>query len=216
VTVYSYAQLEQLWINAGGDRSLAPLAAAIAEAESGGRSDAVNATDNNGTQTSWGLWQISDGTHNQPVPGILSPAVNAREAVAKYHGAGNTFNPWGTYASGAYRAFLSGSTTPDPNVPAAAPGSGGGGGGASAATTAAAGTCLVSLPVTGCLLSKSQARALIGGSLMVAGGILALAGLAILVAAGLAGTGAGRAVTQAAGTVAPAGRVVKLARRAVP
>jgi hypothetical protein len=33
MTVYSYAQLEQLWINAGGPKAQAPMAAAIAEAE---------------------------------------------------------------------------------------------------------------------------------------------------------------------------------------
>ena len=118
-TVYTYAQLQGLWINAGGSKALAPLAAAIAMAESGGCSAAVNPTDNGGTQTSWGLWQISNGTHGQPVPGILAPATNAQQAVAKYTDAGG-FSPWGTYDSGAYKAYYSGSTTPDTNVPAAA------------------------------------------------------------------------------------------------
>src|SRR5580698_840440 len=67
-TQYTYAQLEGLWVNAGGQASMAPLMAAIAEAESGGCSSALNATDNGGTQSSYGLWQISTGTHAAPSP----------------------------------------------------------------------------------------------------------------------------------------------------
>ena len=101
---YTFAQLEGLWIQAGGSRAVAPIMAAIALAESSGRPDAINPTDNNGRQTSWGLWQISNGTHNMPVANILDPLVNAKQAVAKYNASG--FAPWGTYASGAYRQFL--------------------------------------------------------------------------------------------------------------
>lgn len=118
---YSYAQLEQLWINAGGPKDVAYIAAAIALAESGGDPSSNNYTDNNGTQTSWGLWQISDGTHNEPVPNIDDPTVNAQQAVAKYTARGN-FSDWGTYDSGAYKQFLNGQVPPSG-------GSGGSGGG---------------------------------------------------------------------------------------
>jgi len=107
---YSYGQLETLWINAGGSKPLAPLMAAIALAESGGNAAATNPNDNNGTQTSWGLWQISDGTHGQPAANILDPAVNAKQAVAKYQSQG--LGAWGTYSSGAYRKFYKGSAPP--------------------------------------------------------------------------------------------------------
>lgn len=112
---YSFAQLEQLWINAGGPRSIAPVMAAIALAESSGNPNATNKTDNGGKQTSWGLWQISDGTHNMPVANILDPNVNAQQAVKKYHSQGLT--AWGTYASGAYRQYMKSGVTPDPNLP---------------------------------------------------------------------------------------------------
>jgi len=192
VTTYTYAQLEQLWINNGGARSLAPVAAAIAEAESGGNPAANNYTDNNGTQTSWGLWQISDGTHNMPVANINDPNVNAREAVAKYEAAGG-WSPWGTYDSGAYKAFLSGSTTPDPNVPAG----GSGPSGASGDTQQPPGDgkpCLIGpFPHTSfCVLQKSQARALIGGSLVAAGSGVMVVGVILLMAIAI-GRGAGRA-----------------------
>jgi hypothetical protein len=174
MTTYTYAQLEQLWLNNGGAKALAPVAAAIAEAESGGNAAATNPTDNNGTQTSWGLWQISNGTHAQPVPNILDPNVNASQAVAKYNGAGG-WSPWGTYDSGAYKQYLNGSTTPDPNVPA-------GGSGGATLDSASGSVCLIGpLPHTSfCLLNKGQGRAAIGGACMVAGGLIVVVGLALV------------------------------------
>lgn len=114
---YTFAQLEGLWINNGGSASLAPLMAAIALAESSGNPNAENKTDNGGRQTSWGLWQLSDGTHNQPVPNILDPNVNAAQAVKKYKSQGLT--AWGTYTSGAYRHYMQSGVSPDTtSVPA--------------------------------------------------------------------------------------------------
>jgi len=187
VTTYSYSQLEGLWINAGGPRAVAPVMAAIAEAESGGNSDAYNGHDTNGqggTQVSAGLWQISNGTMT-PVPNWSDPGANARDAVAKYKAGG--FSPWGTYTSGAYRAYLQNSTTPDTNVPGSPTAQ------ASAAAAASSADCLISNPVGGgvlgfltgapaCLFSKSNARAFIGAGLLLAGGVITLAGLAVLAA----------------------------------
>jgi uncharacterized membrane protein len=107
---YTYGQLEELWIQAGGSKALAPLMAAIALAESAGNPAANNYDDNGGTQTSWGLWQISDGTHNQPVQNIDTPLINARAAVAKYNAQG--LGAWGTYTSGAYQQFYKGDVAP--------------------------------------------------------------------------------------------------------
>jgi hypothetical protein len=214
MTVYSYAQLEQLWLNAGGAKAQAPMAAAIALAESGGNSAAMNYTDNNGTQTSVGLWQVSSGTHQYP-SSWTTPAGNASEAVAKYQAAGG-WSPWGTYSSGAYKRYLNGATTPDPNVPA-----GSGGGGAQPATLTAADTslasdCLIgipnpahSIPVIGglfstnltCLFTKPEARALAGGVIMLASGVVALTGVLILAAYGLKRSGALDKVAKVAGVV---------------
>lgn len=104
---YTYGQLETLWTQAGGPKAVAPLMAAIALAESGGNPGALNLTDNGGTQTSVGLWQVSSGTHSYP-SGWATPAGNAAEAVAKYKSQG--LGAWGTYTSGAYRQFYKGST----------------------------------------------------------------------------------------------------------
>lgn len=104
---YTFGQLRNYWLLAGGPGGLtADIAAAIALAESRGVPTATNPTDNNGTQTSWGLWQISLGNHSEPSPNWANPLANARLAVAKYQGAGNTFSPWGTYVTGAYLKFL--------------------------------------------------------------------------------------------------------------
>lgn len=199
-TAYTYAQLEQLWINAGGPRSVAPVAAAIALAESGGNPAATNPADNGGTQTSWGLWQISNGTHAQPVPGILSPNVNAAAAVAKYQAAGG-WSPWGTYDSGAYAAYLSPGTTPDPNVPATL----------DAAVTAAGGPgkcdCLTStFPHTSwCPMTKCEARALIGGALLIGGGLVMVVGLALVAVFALNRSGVARQIV----SMTPAGKAVR-------
>lgn len=127
---YSYGQLESLWVQAGGSRALAPLMAAIAMAESGGNPGNNNYNDNGGTQTSWGLWQVSNGTHSWPgQQDPNNPAANARYAVQIYQAQG--LKAWGTYDSGAYRQFYQGGTPPS-SLP-----QGGGGGGTQQATEAA-------------------------------------------------------------------------------
>jgi hypothetical protein len=111
MAVYSYGQLEQLWIDAGGPKALAPLMAAIALAESGGNPANNNYNDPKGdgtTQTSWGLWQISNGTHSAPVANINDPLVNAKQAVAKYNSQG--LSAWTTYTGGAYKQYYQGKT----------------------------------------------------------------------------------------------------------
>lgn len=135
----SFKQLENVWTQAGGPKKLAKLMAAVALAESGGWAGATNPTDNGGTQTSWGLWQISNGTHSSPAGGgdVYDPLTNARLAVGKYHSQG--LGAWGTYTSGAYKSHLDGNG--GGYEPAAgssdAGGTGGGTGGAGAVLTSA-------------------------------------------------------------------------------
>jgi cell wall-associated NlpC family hydrolase len=108
---YSYSQLERLWISAGGAKSLAPIMAAIAMAESGGNPNAENPSG------ATGLWQILGAVHPADASRLTDPSVNAKEAVAKYHTQG--LKAWTTYTSGAYKKFLQG------NVPAKPPVTGG-------------------------------------------------------------------------------------------
>lgn len=191
---YSYAQLEGLWVNAGGPRDKAPLMAAIAEAESGGNSDARNPSGASG------LWQIL----GDPFPGnVFDPATNARMAVAKYNSQG--LGAWTTYTSGAYKAYMQNSTSPDTNVAGSPTAT------AAQASAQSSADCLVSNPVGGgvlgfltgapaCLFSKSNARAFIGTGILLAGGGIALAGLVVAAAAaGMKALGAAGPVAEGVG-----------------
>lgn len=101
-------QLASLWVQAGGNPASAKTAAAIALAESGGRTDALNPR---APDYSVGPWQINyygnlRGPRTQqfgtPQQLLSNPLANARAAVAISQG-GKNFNPWSTYKSGAYR-----------------------------------------------------------------------------------------------------------------
>ena len=91
---------------------MAPMMAAIALAESGGNPTALNANDTNGqggTQSSYGLWQISNGTHAAPSANWSDPVTNAQLAVQKLSSQG--LGAWGTYTSGRYMNYLPTSLT---------------------------------------------------------------------------------------------------------
>jgi hypothetical protein len=104
MTTYSYAQMEGLWVQAGGSKALAPVMAAIAEAESGGNPDARNPSG------ATGLWQILGAVYPRDAQALTDPQVNAHEAVAKYKTQG--LGAWTTYTSGAYRKYLKGNVPP--------------------------------------------------------------------------------------------------------
>jgi hypothetical protein len=129
----TFGQLETLWIQAGGSKATAPIAAAIALAESSGNPDAVNPNDNHGTQSSFGLWQISNGTHNPPSPNWQNPRVNAALAVAKYKAAGG-WGPWGTYPEPALKILAQHTGQQPSTLPGTVQGGGGPGGGTSGGT----------------------------------------------------------------------------------
>ncbi len=110
----TFAQLEAVAGEGGFPKSMEPLMAAIALAESSGNPQSTNPTDNNGTQTSWGLWQISTGTHAEPAPNWYDPVENAKLAYGKWKSQG--LRAWGTYDTGAYKRYLpSGYVAPDPS-----------------------------------------------------------------------------------------------------
>src|SRR5258708_21538823 len=92
---YSYAQLQQIWISNGGSATTAPVAAAVALAESSGRSDATN----HNTNGTWdmGLWQINGGYNHT----WFDVNEAAREAIRQYNN-GKNWRPWCTaYTDGA-------------------------------------------------------------------------------------------------------------------
>lgn len=123
---YSYAQLEGIWQQAGGSAQTAPMAAAIAMAESGGNSAAYD-QDSNGS-IDRGLWQINSVHGSQSSYDVMT---NARAAIAISNN-GTNWRPWCTaYSDGAcgtnggvylgsgapYQRYLQGGVPPDLNAP---------------------------------------------------------------------------------------------------
>jgi hypothetical protein len=118
----SYSQIQTLWINNGGSKTLAPIMAAIAIAESGGRTDALNSK---APDYSVGLWQINyygsmlagrTKAYGSPAQLMADPNRQAKAAISILHGQG--LGAWSTYTSGAYKPYLHGSSTaPLPTLP---------------------------------------------------------------------------------------------------
>jgi hypothetical protein len=97
---YTQSQLQQLWVQAGGNPKFSLIASAIAEAESGGDAGATN-NDSNGS-TDKGLWQINTVHGSQST---YDPLANAKAAVA-ISSNGTNWGPWATYGNGSYQKFM--------------------------------------------------------------------------------------------------------------
>jgi len=120
----SHSDLEALWTLAGGTQATADVAAAIAEAESGGNPSAIaNTAYPNlpgyhppppGAQPEYsvGLWQINLLAHPQYTASqMLTPRLNAIAAYAISNG-GTDFSPWTTYTHDLYKSHLQSAGTP--------------------------------------------------------------------------------------------------------
>jgi hypothetical protein len=183
MTAYDYAQLEGLWDNAGGNPSRAPVAAAVAEAESSGNADATSSNPDGGTNV--GLWQLDTPGGKgagHTVAQLEDPATNAAVAVTGSSD-GADWSAWQTFVQGTYLKFLQSGVAPDTSVatPAGGPvvttsASGGGGivwyepwtwfsGAASDATSTLAS------------VGRDAARFAVIGGIAAAGGVLVLWGL---------------------------------------
>jgi cell wall-associated NlpC family hydrolase len=90
------AQVEAAWVKAGGPANVAKTMAGIAMAESSDEPGIVQKGEPY-SATGWGLWQITPGNSESQVGvdnALLDPVTNAKAALAKYRGAGNTLRPW--------------------------------------------------------------------------------------------------------------------------
>lgn len=103
-TKLSYSQLMGWWIAHGGNPTAAPIAAAVAMAESGGCVDVVSPPNRDGSHDA-GLWQIN--SVNAPNAQMVDPVANVAEAI-KLSNNGTRWAPWSTFNSGAYAKYLSG------------------------------------------------------------------------------------------------------------
>jgi hypothetical protein len=117
VAQYSFAELEWLWIHAGGGVLYAPTSAAIALAESGGCQYALAGPIDvrpfprcHWTQTigenSIGLWQINLYAHPQYFADQLFNALTNANAAVEISDGGRSFDAWTTYQNGAYKKHM--------------------------------------------------------------------------------------------------------------
>jgi len=99
-TRFTFDQLKQLWVQAGGNPQYADMAAAVALAESGGDPTSTNVNTGGSAPGSVdkGLWQINNYYH--PAQSTYDPLSNARGAVQISQN-GTNWRPWCTaYSDG--------------------------------------------------------------------------------------------------------------------
>lgn len=215
-STYSFSQIQQLWLNNGGDPRYASIMAAIAEAESGGQTNVLNNTPATGDY-SVGLWQINyygnllngrTAEFGSPESLAADPNAQAKAAITL-----QTANPGLTDWQGdaAWKQWQADGSPVPWSVPPGMTGGGGSGPGntdtlTSATTSGGSSTgcsgCAVGLPSVlgiggGCLISHCNLKALKGGLLIIGGGAIFTVGALVLVAYGFTRTGAGRAAAQA-------------------
>lgn len=98
-------QIKALWTGNGGSPSTAAVAAAIAEAESSGRTQVTSHNPDGGTNV--GLWQLDTkgAGAGHSVSELQDPATNARVTIMKSAN-GTNWNAWETWHTGAYKDYL--------------------------------------------------------------------------------------------------------------
>ncbi len=106
-SVLSLKQLMELWVKAGGPVTAAPLAGAIALAESKGVVSATNHNTNGSIDR--GPWQINS-VHSQynAAQLLTDPEYSAKAAVEIFKAKGENFTDWTTFNNGAAQKILKG------------------------------------------------------------------------------------------------------------
>jgi hypothetical protein len=97
------AQIAQLAVNAGFPKEEIATAVAVALAESGGRTDAVNSNRNGSTD--YGVWQINT-IHGVSQADMFDPVKNAAKAFQIWKAAKNRWTPWSVFNNLKYRTFM--------------------------------------------------------------------------------------------------------------
>ncbi len=103
--VMTKEQIKALWTGNGGSPGTAAVAAAIAEAESSGRTQVTSPNPDGGTNV--GLWQLDTkgAGAGHTVEQLQDPATNARVTIMKSAN-GSNWGPWETWHTGAYKKYL--------------------------------------------------------------------------------------------------------------
>ena len=104
-TVMSKAQLTALWTGNGGSPGTANVAAAVALAESSGRTQITSPNPDGGTNV--GLWQLdTKGVGaGHTIAQLQDPATNARITIMGSAN-GTNWSHWEAYTKGRYRQYL--------------------------------------------------------------------------------------------------------------
>jgi hypothetical protein len=112
------AQIAGVLRSAGFPANQIATGVAIALAESGGRTDAVNTANRNGTWDA-GLMQVNS-IHGYTQSYLFDPGNNARASLKIFQAAGNRWTPWSTYNNGSYRRYIARGTAAAGAAPDAA------------------------------------------------------------------------------------------------
>lgn len=122
MTILTVAQATDAAYQAGfSDNTGLAIIVAIAQAESGLDTNAVNRNDPNGG--SYGILQINAIHFGIDIPGscAMDAFCSFRYAWLLSKG-GTDFSPWGSYTNGTYKQFLSGGSPPQGGTPQPSPG----------------------------------------------------------------------------------------------
>ena len=98
-------QIRALWTGNGGAAGTANVAAAVAMAESSGRTGVTSPNPDGGTNV--GLWQLDTKGKGagHSIEQLKDPATNARVAIMGSAN-GTNWSAWETYVTGAYKKYL--------------------------------------------------------------------------------------------------------------
>ncbi len=103
--VMNKEEIKSLWTGNGGSAGTAAIAAAIALAESSGRTQVTSHNPDGGTNV--GLWQLDTrgAGAGHTIEQLQDPATNARVTIMKSAN-GSNWGPWETWHTGAYKKYL--------------------------------------------------------------------------------------------------------------
>lgn len=183
----SFAQLQELWIRNGGNPLSAPIMAAIALAESGGRTDAANTKP---PDASYGLWQINyygplapgrTAAYGTPAQLVADPDRQAKAAIA-ISGNGSNLKPWSTYTSGAAQRVLTSNGGSLGAIPALPPLSTSGPAGVTGGADEEGLLVDITMPsaIPNIKIGRAPVRKVLGVVVLAAGGVVGLAGVFVL------------------------------------
>jgi hypothetical protein len=105
-TVYTYAQLSTALAATGMYPGNARIGAAVAEAESSGRSNALCDSCSGVREFSVGPWQINLYAHPDVTESCAQDLTCAASAAARISDRGLDWSAWSTYTSGAYLGHM--------------------------------------------------------------------------------------------------------------